>query len=248
MKSWITFVGEGRSGHTIVSAILGSHPNVFMGEEQKYISKWRRENWSRQQIIDHLLSSGEGRARKLLGFPGILDKKDPLLSIGDKCGWDAVNEVGKREYKGDILSDFGYFMQLPVKVIVTLRNPLDNISAWTQSAKYKRIYSDDDLRCRRMIRRYKRFHETALKVVVGHDNFLLHNEELIADPAAMCKSLCNWLGLPCPKDWQDMCASKVFKKPNERRHLTPWPEGYSEERLVPFVKENALMAQYIGKV
>lgn len=248
MKSWITIIGEGRSGHTIISAVLGSHPNVFMGEEQKYIGKWCRENWTKQQILDHLLSSGEGRARRLLGFPGILDKKDPLLCVGDKCGWDAVYEVKKRGYEGDILKDFGQFMGLPVKVIVSLRNPLDNISAWYQSDKQRRVYSDDALRCRRMIRRYKQFHEVADRIVKGHDTFLLHNEELIRDPAAMCEALCTWLDIPLVKSWQDMCASKVFKKPNERRNLLPWPEGYKEERLVGWMEDIDILKYYRGEI
>jgi hypothetical protein len=243
-KSWITFVGEGRSGHTIVSAILGSHPNIKMGEEQKYIGKWLREGWTKPQIIAHLLESGVGRARRELNFPNIDTPKDPLLCIGDKCGWDAVLEVKKRGYQGDILADFGAFMGLPMKVIVTVRNPLDNISAWYQSDKMKRMYSEDELRCRRMIRRYKQFYDVAERVIKGHDTFFLHNEELIQDPAKITSELCAWLNIPCDSDWQNMCVSRVFKKPNQKRFLAAWPEGYKEERLDPWMLENSLMAYY----
>ena len=63
--NWITFVGEGRSGHTIVSAILDSHPNLRIAEEQKLITKWWRDKWTRDQILDNVKKCGHGKERIL---------------------------------------------------------------------------------------------------------------------------------------------------------------------------------------
>jgi len=241
--NWVTFVGEGRSGHTIVSAILGSHPHIRMGEEQKYISKWYRNGWSKDQILEHLLQSGVGKARKLFGFPNILTHEEPLLTVGDKCGWDAVNEYRKRDAPVDILDQFGKHMGMPVKTIVTLRHPLDNISAWVSSPKYIRMFGDEGLRYRRMIRRYKRFHDAATNILSGQDTFFLYNEDLIAYPHATIRDMGEWLGLPVDSNWVDMCASYMFKKPNQRRSELEWPEEYVK-RVTDYIDTCSLLERY----
>jgi hypothetical protein len=241
--NWVTFVGEGRSGHTIVSAILGSHPHMRMGEEQKYISKFYRQGWTREQIIEHNLDSGLGKARKLLNFPNILTHEEPLLAIGDKCGWDAVMEYRKRGAASTLLTDFGAHMGMPVKTIVTLRHPLDNITNWVSSNKYKRIYGDDGLRFRRMIRRYKQFHDAAIPLLEDQDVFYLHNEELISDPHVVIGQLSDWIGLPRDQEWLDDCAARVFTKPNQCRGNIDWPEEYVS-RVTDYIDSCPLLEYY----
>lgn len=241
--NWIAFVGEGRSGHTIVSAILGSHPNARVSEEQKYISKWYREHWTREQIFQHLLQSGIGRTRKSLGFSGILEHKEPLQLVGDKCGWDAVNEYKKREAPKSILSDFEKFINISVKTIVTLRHPLDNISAWVVSPKYKRMYSDDNLRFRRMIRRYKRFYDAVLDILEGQDTYYLYNEILIAEPEKTVIDLANWLELPIEDKWLIMCCERIFKKAHQRRDELNWPKEY-KKRVFDYIDSCPLLEYY----
>lgn len=232
MNNWITFVGEGRSGHTILSAILGSHPHIRMAEEEKYISKWCRGQ-SRDEILTALLASGTGRYRRTMGFSdaSINTHTGELLSIGDKCGWDAVNEVKKRDQSPDILTRFSSFIELPVKVIHSSRHPLDNITAWLSSPKYQRMYTNVELLHKRMIRRYCRFYEAAEMVMENQDVFHLRNEELIADPAATIQELSDWLGLPPDSEWCRASAKLVAAKPHRRRDEYPWIEEYKEQVL-----------------
>ena len=63
MTYWLMFIGEGRSGHTIISACLGVHPHIRLSDEQKYINKWVNEDWSRDHILEHLHQSGSGQQR-----------------------------------------------------------------------------------------------------------------------------------------------------------------------------------------
>lgn len=240
---WITFVGEGRSGHTIVSAILGSHPHIRLAEEQKYISKWCREPWDKERILNHLYQSGEGVERRKLGFPNILTYEEPLLAVGDKCGWDAVNEYRKRGASSDIITRFGNHMGMPVKTIVTVRNPFDNISAWIVSPKYQRLYKDNNLRFRRMIKRYKQFHDAANEIIKNQDVFYLYNEALISNPSEVIQELSDWLDLKSDREWRRYCASRVFKKPNKRSETLNWPEVY-RQRVLTYINDNELLARY----
>lgn len=229
--NWITFVGEGRSGHTVLSGILCSHPHVIVAEEQKYVSKWIR-GFSRDDILKALYASeGGGVTRKAMGFPNLKTHTDPLAAIGDKCGWDAVNEVKKRGESPDILTRFSKFIGMPVKVIHTSRHPLDNISAWLASPKYQRMYGNTELLHRRMVRRYCRFYETAELVMEGQDVFHVRNEELIANPRETIRSLAEWLELPADEKWLETSAGFVNPSPNRRRDQYPWIEEYKEQVL-----------------
>jgi hypothetical protein len=214
-----------------------------MGEEQKYIGKWCRADWSREVILERLLTSGVGRARSKLKFNGLTTHTEPLLAVGDKCGWDAVNEYRKRGEDSDILTRFGSHMDMPVKTIVTLRHPLDNISCWMVSPKYIRMYGNEGLRFRRMIRRYKRFHDAAWDVLEGQDVFYLHNEELIANPSPTIQALSDWLELPPNKNWRRACAKRVFKSPNRRRDTIKWPEVY-EQRVMTYIDTSPMFEYY----
>tara|TARA_R110000751_G_scaffold5489_3_gene24997 strand:+ start:2443 stop:3195 length:753 start_codon:yes stop_codon:yes gene_type:complete len=242
---WLTFVGEGRSGHTILSAILGSHPNARISEEQKYISKWNQgsDEWSRGRTLHHLMNSGLGGERARLGLKGILEHEEPLLLVGDKCGWDAVNEIRKRGAPSNLISQFGDHMGLPVKTIVSLRNPLDNIANWVLSPKYARMYPDEEQRATIMIRRYRRFHNAAVDVLEGQDTFFLYNDELISNPEETIISLAAWAGLPAHLAWVKTCASGVFREPNESRKNVNWsPENL--ERVTQMIESNPLLERY----
>lgn len=239
---WITFVGEGRSGHTIVSAILGSHPHIKLAEEQKYISRWCRGE-TKDQIITSLHSSGVGNYRKTMGFNGILTHTEPLMAIGDKCGWDAVNEV-KRGQSPDILTRFSSYMDMPIKVIHTSRHPLDNISSWLMSNKYRRMYGNEELLHKRMIGRYCKFYEAAEQVMENQDVFHLRNEELIANPSTVIQRLSEWLELPTNKPWRRGCAKRIFSKPNRKSETYPWIEEYREQVLTWRVLERFPSLEY----
>jgi hypothetical protein len=191
------------------------------------------------------MQSGEGRMRREQGWRNTTIYESPLKLVGDKCGWDAVNEVAKRGASPDILTRFSHHIELPVKVIHTSRNPLDNISSWVMSPKYQRMYGDGLLIYRRMIRRYKRFYDHAERVMEGQDVFQLRNEELIANPSAVIQALSDWLELPPNKQWAGDCVSKIAKAPNRRHTKIDWPEEYTQ-RVVDAIELYPSLHHYRG--
>lgn len=229
MNNWITFIGEGRSGHTIISAILDSHPNVRMAEEQKLITKWHRDGWSREKIIEEVKNCGHGKERKSKALPGSLTWEEPLLAIGDKCGWDAVNLVKKNKIGEDVLDQFSEHMELPIKVIHTIRNPYDNITAYLDSAKWQRLHGTGDQLYRMCIRRYARFYSAALPLLERYHRFDLYNEEIIENPERTITKLCAFLDLPLVEPWLSNAAESVYKKPNERSKNREWPAKWEEQ-------------------
>lgn len=226
--NWVHFIGEGRCGHTIISAILDSHPNAAISEEEKPISRWLRDPsvWTKEAILARVVNTGLGKERKAIvqatGLKGLRTPKEPLLVMGDKCGWDAVLEVKKRGVAPDILTKFSSYINMPVKALHVSRHPLDNISAWHQSPKYQRLYPDPYYRLRVLIRRYSRFYTAAEEIMAGQDVFHLRHEDLCSNPSNEILALCAWLDLPVDKSWLDMASGAVFTKPNNRFEKEPW--------------------------
>jgi len=83
MNTWVSFIGEGRSGHTIISAILDAHPNARIAEEQKYINKWYRKELEVKEILPNLIKSGWGAERSKYRNTSLsktmLNYQNPLL-------------------------------------------------------------------------------------------------------------------------------------------------------------------------
>jgi hypothetical protein len=226
MEKWITFIGHGRSGHTIVSAILDSHPNVRLSEEQKYIHKWYLEGWQRKRIIRHLLPTGQGRERKAKALPGSgawVDGENERLAMGDKWGYDSVTLVRKAGAPVEILDQFTSHMGMELKVIHTIRDPYDNICAWVDSPKYQRMFGQGNQLYQKSIRQYVRFYGAADKLLKRHDHFDLHNAEMCADPRKVITELAEYLELPVVEPWLTNAANSVFKKPNKRADRHDWP-------------------------
>lgn len=242
--NWVAFVGEGRSGHTLLSGILGSHPNARISEEQKYISKWLR-GWTVDMIRSSILQDGAGRARTAQGWKNLRTHIEPLSLIGDKCGWDAVNEYRKRGAPISILSDFQLFIDMPVKVVVTVRHPADNIANWVLSNKYSRIFPHEPTRQHNMIKRYRRFYSASNEIIQGTDHFVLYHEELLKDPSRTIEELRSFVGLPSNEDWLKSCLSIIHPKPNVHRNKVEWTIA-SEKKLKQIIDVNPLMAYYRG--
>jgi len=240
--NWVNFIGEGRSGHTIISGAIGSHPNARVSEEQKYISKYLR-GYSPQEIITLLSSSGVGHARADQGWPNLQTFTRPLKVIGDKCGWDAVNEVARRGAPNSIVCDFESYIGMPVKTLVTIRHPLDNISSWANGDKYKRIYPEKGLRFRRLVRRYKQFYETAWGILQETDHMIINHERLIANPNDTLQRISDYLELPANRPWRRGSAKRIWSSPRIRRHDTEWPKP-SFDNIQRFIQEHPLMEYY----
>lgn len=164
-----------------------------------------------------------------MGFEGINTHEEPLMLIGDKCGWDLNGYARKHDVEKtwELLDDFSDNMKMSVKTVLTLRDPIQNISAWVASPKYQRLWGSTSGRriWSKSCRRYIRFHNRAARLLEGMDNiFVLRNEELIATPSDTIDALRKFLELPEDVEWLKHTSSKVFSKP--RRRELEWPENY----------------------
>jgi len=221
-KIWLEFVGEGRSGHTVVASILDAHPNIRISEEKKWVGRWyRNAGDTKEDIMSGVVSCTGGRERNkyLISGSHQLTHTPPLLVAGDKCGWAAVNEVKRRGAPKDIIGRFADFMEMDYRVIHTVRNPFDNIASWCVSPKYIRRFPSDYGRLRQMIRRYSRFCTTVCEMTETMEKekiYTLYNEDLIERPQETISNLLEFLSVPYTAEQVGLFSSVVLDRPTAK--------------------------------
>lgn len=251
-QTWVEFVGDGRSGHTVVAAILDAHQHIRISEEQKWLSKWNTGAISsRDEVIAGVLACGMGKERKRYTIDGQaqLTYTPPLLVLGDKCGWSVVSMMRNLTASPCYYSRFGEFMGMPIKLIRTIRNPFDHIASGCVSPKYKRLYPDDEIRIQMMIWRYSMFCHDAdfiLDYYARDGVFTIYNDELISDPIGVVSSLFKFLEVPTTEDQVRAFAAVVLKEPNRKSHLMKWSDANRRQVEKVIQKYDYLASQYEG--
>ena len=147
IKSFLFFVGHARSGHSIVGAVLDSHPHVVIAHEEDLFHKLVDvyKDYSKSQIFNTLwnnsyMSAIDGlrthtdQARKkgyTLAIDGLYQGKyqSYIDVIGDKRGGFTADMMAKNFSQWEsVFLKLKSTVGLPMKVIRVIRNPYDNIA------------------------------------------------------------------------------------------------------------------------
>jgi hypothetical protein len=239
---WFDILSPGRSGSTVLSGCLASHPLIRSSDEGGIVSKWYRGELEKGPL-NAVISSGIGPGRRGLGFDRerIVHSDRPLV-IGDKSDWISVNEYRKRGAPVTLLTDFAVAHGYDLKLIVSVRDPFANIATKIISPKYERTYPDERQRWKQLTRAYRRIYRSIEEMVAGTDYRVISNEKFIAAPRETLISLADWFGLPADADWLKYCESKVFKVPRTPVEIE-WPPD-RREAMVQFINECSLFEGY----
>jgi hypothetical protein len=212
--SWCSFIGEGHSGSTILSAILHSHPNICIAHEQSSIDKVIRRAWKFDDIKSEVFAEGVGRNKRgqMLKSIGMSPKKD-ICILGDKTPWDPVKTWFREGKNTDVFADFSDIISMPVKVLICVRDPYQHLPGWFTNKKRIKRWGG---RVRaKAIQGLAKTYEAIAFLEPKNDCLVVFNEDLISDPEAHMKSLCEFLGVPVYDSWLKSCSEVVYKKPNK---------------------------------
>ena len=147
IKSFVFFVGHARSGHSIVGAILDSHPHIVISHEEDLFNKLVDEykNYNKSQIFNTLWHNSYTSARDgLRTHTDVAKKKGYTLAIdglyqgtyqfyidviGDKRGGLTADMMAKNfNIWKSVFLKLKSTISLPMKVVRVIRNPYDNIA------------------------------------------------------------------------------------------------------------------------
>ena len=220
LRGFVVFVGNPRSGTTLVRSILDAHPNIAISNEVNVIRRIKAgEDWTlvTGRILANIQAferrpewNGYSYAIRKTHCPG--DKRIQVL--GDK-------KAAATTYA--LLEDFSIADRLmawspaPLRFLHCVRHPLDVIATKTQRNR---------LNLEQNIPVYYKLEELAVRLgdQVGAENYQrIHLEELVGDPRRVIQDVVQFLGLSVDEEYLQACQAAVFDRPRQSRQAIEWP-------------------------
>jgi len=235
ITAYCLFIGHGRSGHSVVGALLDAHPDAVIPDELDTL-RYLEAGFDKDQICEIILTRSARLAARRRMKPG-REGRDycyhvpsqwqgrfrSLRVVGDSQAGLSTRRLAKRP---ELLQQLEQVMRVPIRMIHVVRNPFDNIATlmvrgkWTFDQGITRYFEN----CETVQRLRARFPASGFLV--------LRHEDLLADPKARLAGACRFLGLEPDEDYLQACASILFKSPSGSRGLVPWTNS-----LVNLVEE-----------
>lgn len=215
----LVFVGYPRSGHSLVGALVGAHPDALLSHELNLLSLHAR-GLSRLSLLKLIVARDrefashgrkwEGYDYSIAGWSG--EAQRPRV-VGDKKGSGTTLVLERQPYALDRLEAA---FQVPVCVLHVTRHPLDNIAT---------IMRREQCRVEAAFNKYRARVETITRARAHwpRDQWLdLSYEALLEDVAGTLNSVLDWLRLSLHDEYLRACAATLFPSPNRSRSLVEW--------------------------
>jgi Sulfotransferase family len=224
----VMFVGQPRTGHSLVGALLDAHPNALIAHELDAL-KYVAAGFDRRRLFALLVRAEQARIAaghlSSTGYQYLVDgqwqgRYERLQVLGDKEGGRSTVRLGEDI---GLLDRLRATVGVDVHVVQVVRNPFDVIATMHRRAPKRELSDVVDL-----------FFELAdtvdqVQSRVDPDRFhALHHDALIADPAGTLSGLCRFLDLPAPAGYLDACSAIVFDTPRRTRGEVAWTPALLE--------------------
>ena len=262
IKTFVLFVGISRSGHSIVGAILDSHPHIVVSNELDVLN--RIDNHSSKASLFNLIweKSYRKASRGLLehsskGYSLSVDGswqgayQSYINIIGDKHGGKVAKEfAGNPELFQSHLDKLRSLINIPIKVIHVIRNPYDNIATIalyrhfdqnriniSATRKSNKAINIKPVIMDRSIDNFFRLFQASelIRQQFNLDIMDVHGKDLIANPMVIINKMCDFLRVSCSSNYLNAVSRKIFTSESKTRYKVAW----TAEKLAE-IKENIL--------
>ncbi|MEZ5931156.1 MAG: hypothetical protein R3F54_04265 [Alphaproteobacteria bacterium] len=220
-ETLVLFVGQSRSGHSLVGSLIDAHPDAVIAHEIHALKHLLRgaalAEVSRAIRLNAHLFDLLGRAYTGYDYqvPGQWQGRcRDLLVIGDKKG-NGTTRLLRRHPQG--LARVEARLGLPIRFINVIRHPLDNIATKAMRTGVSLAEA---------ARRFLANAETLATLTRDRPDQVrtVYLDALTAEPKAVLADLVGWLGLsPDVPGYLDASAGLVFARPKRTRDQVDWP-------------------------
>ena len=227
VRTYLLFIGHGRSGHSIVGSLLDAHPEAIVSDELD-AARFIDRGFSRDQVLALSLvrsarqAAGErrkaGRGGSTYSYlvPGWSNGRFAQLRVvGDTRAGGTVHRFASDPELVDRID--ARMRGLAVRYVHVVRNPYDNVSTMT----LRRGSAIDQA-----VDGYFADCETLghMRAIIGADRLLtVRHEDLIADPRGQLANACRFVGIDPSPEYLDACAGILFSSPSRTRESVDWP-------------------------
>jgi len=242
VKRFCLFASSGRSGHSIIAHLLTAHPKIMICDELGAVSFFQ-EGYSREQVfalIKYQDFRHQRRNRRKSGYEykvegvwqNVYDKHPEV--IGDAKGSRTVRLIADEDGFLDMLR---YRLQIPIRILVHLRNPFDILS--TQIVKR-------NLSFEQAVQKFVRFEHkiSSTYARLNEDEKLLqYHEDVIANPKESFTKMFKFLGVEPIEKVVNACADKIWEKPNKTRKKIKWQKSQIE-KIENCIQQSTIFSSY----
>ncbi len=223
------FIGHGRSGSTIVGALLNAHPNIVISNELNNF-EYIRDDMTRDQLFNLIYFTARQQAKKGSRGGGGYSYAVPTQWQGRH---KKISVIGNRKAGAtamrlfqdpELLQRLRNLVDVPVSFVSVVRNPFDTLT--TTLRKTIRLPNESqDEHLKRQIRHY--FERASAIACVskefGPDSVkFVHHDCLVGEPYAVLSDLCEYLGVAVREEYLADCASIIKPSVNVTRTQINW--------------------------
>jgi hypothetical protein len=226
VNSYCMFLGYPRTGHSLFGSLLDAHPSIIIAHEFNVFYQLKKRQWDRHKLFTALLYNSEslmqmGRCWSGYSYevPGQWQGRfEHIEVIGDKKGGGTTREI---------ISDPGTFEKLrgllgtsiKLRVFHILRNPYDSVASMVHGRRReieiaeKMPFYLDLLNGAQM---------ALTQMLAPNEVMTIRHEDLIRQPQQTIGNAMTFLGQQASQEYLDACASILFEKPRQKRHVVEW--------------------------
>ena len=254
VKTYVFFVGISRSGHSIVAALLDSHPHIVISNElDVFDCVLNDSSVSKATLYNRIWDQSYRKARTTLhntgkGYSLAIDGlyqgayQSYIDVIGDKHGGRAAKAfLADDKLFQNRLAKLRTLVKLPIKVIHVIRNPYDNIATIAIYRHFKQDRADISAAKKnnktisikpglleRATDYYFNLFQGAemMRQKFNLDTMDVHGKDLIANPKVMINKICDFLQVPCSDDYLDIVSRKMFSSESKTRYNVKWTDEH----------------------
>lgn len=223
MRYYSLFIGYPRSGHTLVAALLDSHPNMLFANGLDAV-RYVRYGFSVREIAALSIWNSlrfTRRGRRSNGYEytvneGLHGAWEKLEVVGDKSGdlfsTRLLDDPGLLE---EVLARFSGL----ARFLHVIRNPFDCISTMAARGGVElRVAAERFLALSGANRR-------ARQMVPAEAWKDVRLEQLIERPEDVLRQICDFLGVHADGMFVGRCRKLIFPAPRESRRAAAWPDA-----------------------
>lgn len=224
VHSFCLFIGHGRTGSSLIGSLIDAHPNIIIAHELNPYDSII-EDISKEALFFRLLARSNWFSRKGAEWTGYdysvptqhKGKFERLRVIGDKSAGATTKYLSSQK---SLIKKIHKTVQIPIKFIHVKRNPLDNISTYSQKS-FDEEWSEDVVD--KAISHYFDECERVRNIRGDIDNLeyttwkTVYIEDFVNNTQNELYSVLDFLDEEASREYIADCERKVFNKPNRSR-------------------------------
>jgi hypothetical protein len=229
VRAYCLFLGHGRSGHSVVGAMLDAHPDIILSDELDAL-KYIGMGFSRNQLLalsakvaadqarSHRQKSGRGGLTYSYFVPGQWQGRStrPRV-IGDSRAAGAIKRLAR---DSQLLGRLRSLMTgIDLRFVQVVRNPYDTIATMMlrRGRSFDNAFEEYFRNWDAVSAVRERLHPDELLVV--------RHEALLADPKGELRRLCSYLKVESEEGYLEACSAILYPSPSRSRDSVAWLPG-----------------------